>query len=69
MQRHAGGGMAARTIACLPALTGAWREPAGGILLTTADNYHFDHATLERAGPHADAAPAQQSTTRRSARP
>ncbi len=48
MQRHAGGGMAARTIACLPALTGAWRDPAGGILLTTADNYHFDHAKLER---------------------
>ena len=48
MQRHAGGGMAARTIACLPALTGAWREPAGGILLTTADNYQFDHAALER---------------------
>ncbi len=48
MQRHAGGGIAARTIACLPALTGAWRDPAGGILLTTADNYKFDHAKLER---------------------
>ena len=48
MQRHAGGGIAARTIACLPALTGAWRDPAGGILLTTADNYPFDHAALER---------------------
>ena len=31
MQRHAGGGIAARTIACLPALTGAWRDPAGEI--------------------------------------
>ena len=48
MQRHAGGGIAARTIACLPALTGAWREAAGGIVLTTADFYHFDHAALER---------------------
>src|SRR5687768_16298854 len=48
MQRHAGGGMAARTIACLPALTGAWRDPAGGIVLTTADFYGFDHAKLER---------------------
>jgi anaerobic selenocysteine-containing dehydrogenase len=48
MQRHAGGGMAARTIACLPALVGAWREPAGGIVLTTADFYGFDHAKLER---------------------
>jgi anaerobic selenocysteine-containing dehydrogenase len=48
MQRHAGGGLAARTIACLPALVGAWREPAGGIVLTTADFYDFDHAALER---------------------
>jgi anaerobic selenocysteine-containing dehydrogenase len=48
MQRHAGGGMAARTIACLPALTGAWRDAAGGIVLTTADFYGFDHAALER---------------------
>ncbi|HTQ76757.1 MAG TPA: molybdopterin oxidoreductase family protein, partial [Burkholderiales bacterium] len=48
MQRHAGGGVAARTIACLPALVGAWRDPAGGILLTTADNFHFDHGALER---------------------
>src|SRR2546425_11169146 len=30
MQRHAGGGMAMRTAACLPALVGAWRDPAGG---------------------------------------
>ena len=48
MQRHAGGGIAARTIACLPALTGAWREAAGGIVLTTADFFRFDHAGLER---------------------
>jgi anaerobic selenocysteine-containing dehydrogenase len=48
MQRHAGGGIAARTIACLPALVGAWRELAGGIVLTTADFYKFDHAALER---------------------
>jgi anaerobic selenocysteine-containing dehydrogenase len=48
MQRHAGGGIAARTIACLPALVGAWREPAGGIVLTTADFYKFDHTALER---------------------
>jgi anaerobic selenocysteine-containing dehydrogenase len=48
MQRHAGGGIAARTIACLPALVGAWRDLAGGIVLTTADFYKFDHAALER---------------------
>ena len=48
MQRHAGGGIAARTIACLPALVGAWRDAAGGIVLTTADFYKFDHTALER---------------------
>ena len=48
MQRHSGGGIAARTIACLPALVGAWREVAGGIVLTTADFYRFNHAALER---------------------
>ncbi len=48
MQRHAGGGIAARTIACLPALVGAWRDVAGGLVLTTADFYDFNHAALER---------------------
>jgi len=48
MQRHAGGGIAARTIACLPALTGAWRDAAGGIVLSTSDFYGFDHEALER---------------------
>jgi anaerobic selenocysteine-containing dehydrogenase len=48
LQRHAGGGMAVRTIACLPALVGAWREAAGGVVLTTGDFYTLDHKTLER---------------------
>jgi len=48
LQRHGGGGMAVRTIACLPALIGAWRDAAGGVVLTTADFYTLDHKTLER---------------------
>jgi anaerobic selenocysteine-containing dehydrogenase len=32
MEHHARGGMTYRTIACLPALTGAWRERGGGLL-------------------------------------
>jgi anaerobic selenocysteine-containing dehydrogenase len=48
MQRHYGGGMAARTITCLPALVGAWRDAAGGIVLSTADFYGMDHHALER---------------------
>src|SRR5262249_35056388 len=38
MQRHAGGGMAMRVAACLPALVGAWRDPAGGALLSSSGN-------------------------------
>jgi molybdopterin guanine dinucleotide-containing S/N-oxide reductase-like protein len=48
MQRHAGGGMAVRAIACLPALTGAWRDPAGGILLSTSGTYGLNTYALER---------------------
>lgn len=33
MEHRAHGGMTYRTIACLPALVGAWRELAGGLLL------------------------------------
>ena len=47
MQRHSGGGMATRTIACLPALVGAWRDAAGGVIMTTADFYGFNHRALE----------------------
>ncbi|MBP8295787.1 MAG: molybdopterin oxidoreductase family protein [Burkholderiales bacterium] len=48
MQRTAGGGMAMRTIACLPALTGAWRDPAGGLLLSSGGTYPIARAALER---------------------
>lgn len=48
MQRHAGGGMAVRTIACLPALIGAWREEGGGIQLSTSGAFPFDFRPLYR---------------------
>src|SRR5450755_3087506 len=48
MQRHAGGGMAMRTAACLPALVGAWRDPAGGALLSSSGTYPVNGAALER---------------------
>ena len=48
MQRTAGGGMAMRTVACLPALVGAWRDPAGGLLLSSSGTYPIDRAALER---------------------
>ena len=39
MQRVRGGGNAVRAIACLPALVGAWRDPAGGALLSSSGTY------------------------------
>jgi anaerobic selenocysteine-containing dehydrogenase len=48
MQRHAGGGNAIRAAACLPALVGAWRDRAGGALLSTSGTYPVDAAALER---------------------
>ena len=48
LQRHAGGGMAVRTIACLPAVTGHWRRPGGGVLLSSSANFQFNKQRLER---------------------
>ncbi|HVG38527.1 MAG TPA: molybdopterin-dependent oxidoreductase, partial [Pyrinomonadaceae bacterium] len=48
MQRHAGGGMAVRTVACLPAVVGAWRDAAGGALLSTSGTFPLNYAALER---------------------
>ncbi len=48
MQRVRGGGNAVRAIASLPALTGAWRERAGGLLLSASEWAPIDHAALVR---------------------
>lgn len=48
MQRHAGGGMAVRTVATLPAVVGAWRHPAGGILLSTSGTFPLNFTGLGR---------------------
>jgi anaerobic selenocysteine-containing dehydrogenase len=48
MQRHGGGAMAVRTAVCLPAITGDWRYPGGGALLSTSKLYPFNGAYLER---------------------
>ena len=37
MQRTHGGGSATRAVASLPALVGAWKHPAGGLLLSMSD--------------------------------
>lgn len=49
MQRVRGGGNAVRAIVSLPALTGAWRHPAGGVLLSNSGSFPIDRDYLERA--------------------
>ena len=48
VQRVHGGANAVRAIACLPALTGAWRHRAGGMLLSSSGTFQADKAYLQR---------------------
>src|SRR5688500_9643102 len=48
IQRHAGGGMALRTLAALPAVTGDWALPGGGLAYSTSGYFHGDRAALAR---------------------
>jgi len=61
VQRSHGGGMAVRNITCLPALIGAWRHPAGGVLLSSGDSFPKQTQRLERP----DLAPPEHSLPRR----
>ena len=48
MQRYSNGGMAVRTVACLPALTGAWRHPGGGVLISNSEAFPINRGLLHR---------------------
>ena len=48
MQRTHGGGNAVRAVACLPALLGAWRHPAGGLLMSSSGQFPVQRQPLER---------------------
>jgi anaerobic selenocysteine-containing dehydrogenase len=48
LSRHDNGGMTCRTLACLPALTGAYADPHGGALLSSGGAFAMDMAALER---------------------
>jgi anaerobic selenocysteine-containing dehydrogenase len=48
MQRVRGGGNAVRAVACLPALVGAWRHPAGGLLLSSSAQFPVNRAALHK---------------------
>src|SRR5207237_10419038 len=49
ISRHDNGGMTCRTLACLPALTGAYADPHGGALLSSGGAAGFALGVLERA--------------------
>jgi anaerobic selenocysteine-containing dehydrogenase len=48
LSRHDNGGMTCRTLACLPALTGAYADPHGGALLSSGGAFDLDVAAFER---------------------
>jgi anaerobic selenocysteine-containing dehydrogenase len=49
IQRNYGGGMTVRTITCLPALVGAWRDHGGGIQLSASGLFrHLEKSGLYR---------------------
>jgi len=47
VQRSEQGGAAVRAIAALPALVGSWREPGGGLQLSTSQTFQFNRVGLE----------------------
>ncbi len=48
LQRSERGGRAMQAIACLPALTGSWKDVGGGFCLSTSGAFTIDRAALER---------------------
>ncbi len=48
LSRHENGGMTCRTLACLPALTGAYADPHGGALLSSGQAFDFGLGVLQR---------------------
>ncbi|ADW70519.1 molybdopterin-containing oxidoreductase family protein [Granulicella tundricola] len=48
VQRSENGGTAARAVAMLPLVTGAWKHKGGGLLLSTSGSFPFDNNTLQR---------------------
>jgi anaerobic selenocysteine-containing dehydrogenase len=57
LQHHDNGGMAIRTIACLPGLVGAWRDVGGGAVKSNAGYAAMNEAALTRPDLLAGRAP------------
>jgi anaerobic selenocysteine-containing dehydrogenase len=49
VQRSENGGMATRTIAMLPCITGSWKEVGGGLQLSLSGGWGLNKTSLERA--------------------
>ena len=52
VQRSRGGGNAVRAVASLPALIGAWRQRAGGVVLSVSGHALHNGVALQRADLH-----------------
>ncbi|CAN1513260.1 BisC Anaerobic dehydrogenases, typically selenocysteine-containing [Burkholderiaceae bacterium] len=52
VQRSRGGGNAVRAVACLPALIGAWRHRAGGVVLSASGHALHNGVALQRPDLH-----------------
>src|SRR5499426_2420621 len=48
LQRHGGGGMAVRTISCIPGVTGDWRHAGGGVGYDTRGYFGVNWKALHR---------------------
>ncbi|SCG54625.1 molybdopterin-containing oxidoreductase family protein [Micromonospora halophytica] len=48
LQRHAGAGQAVRAIAAIPLVTGDFRHPGGGVLVTTSGHHRIDTDRVAR---------------------
>lgn len=48
LQRHGGGGMAVRTMTCIPGVTGDWRYPGGGVFYDTRGFFGLNWNALWR---------------------
>lgn len=49
INRHTNGGQTVRTLACLPAVTGQYGVPGGGLMYSTSDWVRWDRETLTHA--------------------
>ncbi len=49
INRHTNGGQTVRTLACLPAVTGQYGLPGGGLMYSTSDWVRWDRAELSHA--------------------